>query len=99
MPSDAPCRSVRSRLAVIVALSLAIASTACAQTPSARASHASETSEMSAQATRIDADGVALDVEFDARPGAPVEVRYRLQNTGATPLAVFDRGDRHGVQP
>ena len=97
MPSDAPCRSVRSRLAVIVALSLAIASTACAQTPNARASHASETSEMAAQTTRIDADGVALDVEFDARPGAPVEVRYRLQNTGATPLAVFDRGDRHGV--
>lgn len=52
---------------------------------------------MSATTTRIDADGVAIDVAFDARSGAPVEVRYRLRNTGTTPLAVFDRGDRHAV--
>ena len=98
MKSDAPCRSAVFRRSAMAALCLVIVHTAaCAQTLPARTSPASERSAMPATTTRIDADGVAIEVAFDARPGAPVEVHYRLRNTGTAPLAVFDRGDRHAV--
>lgn len=49
-------------------------------------------------ATVVEGDQVKLEAAFahdvDARR---IEVRYRLENTGAAPLAVFDRGDRHAV--
>ncbi|MDR6992206.1 hypothetical protein [Luteimonas sp. 3794] len=52
---------------------------------------------MSPNTTRIESDTLVLDVRFDARVGAPIQVQYRLANISPTPLAVFDRGDRHAV--
>lgn len=46
--------------------------------------------------TRVDGDGVGLEVAFDP-DGARLAVRYRVSNTGTGPIAVFDRGDRHAV--
>lgn len=46
--------------------------------------------------THVDAEGVVLEAVF-AREGEGVRVDYRIRNTGAVPLVVFDRGDRHAV--
>ncbi len=45
---------------------------------------------------QVEAEGVVLDAVF-AREGDGVRVDYRIRNTGAVPLVVFDRGDRHAV--
>lgn len=47
--------------------------------------------------TRIEDRGVLLDVQLSMPAADTVELRYRLRNGGAQPLAVFDRGDRHAV--
>ena len=44
----------------------------------------------------VDAEGVVLEAVF-AREGSGVRFDYRIRNTGAIPLVVFDRGDRHAV--
>lgn len=91
-------RTGGSRPIATTALLLAfVQATACAQTSPARISAASETPAMSSNATRVESDDVVVDVRFEARDGAPLEIHYRLHNTGAAPLAVFDRGNRHAV--
>jgi|GEM_PF-1139617 len=44
----------------------------------------------------VEADGVVLEAVF-VRESAGIRVDYRIRNTGAQALAVFDRGDRHAV--
>lgn len=46
--------------------------------------------------TTVEGEGVRLEVAFDPG-GDALAVRYRVSNTGASPIAVFDRGDRHAV--
>ena len=46
--------------------------------------------------TTVEGEGARLEVAFDP-DGEALAVRYRISNTGAAPLAVFDRGDRHAV--
>lgn len=85
-------------LAAAAALLFALVQTsACAQTSPHRVLAANETSPMSSNSTRVESDGLVLDVRFEARAGAPLRVHYRVQNTGREPVAVFDRGDRHAV--
>lgn len=46
--------------------------------------------------TLVEETGTKLEVAF--HPSGPLlHVRYRVSNTGAAPLAVFDRGDQHAV--
>lgn len=47
--------------------------------------------------TRLGGNGVRVDVHFDTAPGAPLQVRYTVHNTGHQDLAVFDRGNQHAV--
>ena len=47
--------------------------------------------------TRIEDNGVVLEVELSMPASDTVQLRYRLRNGGTQPLAVFDRGDRHAV--
>jgi len=54
-------------------------------------------SESSPASTHVDGEGLRLDVDFSALSSDTVQVRYRLRNDGAAPLAVFDRGNRHAV--
>ena len=46
--------------------------------------------------TVVEDAGTKLEVAFDP-VGLLLHVRYRVSNTGAAPLAVFDRGDQHAV--
>ena len=50
-----------------------------------------------AASTEISHDGVHLLVSFDFAASGTLQVRYRLRNDRDSALAVFDRGDRHGV--
>ncbi|TWT20267.1 hypothetical protein FQY83_11060 [Luteimonas marina] len=54
-------------------------------------------SESNPASTHVEGEGLRLDVDFSAPSGDTVQVRYRLRNDGAAPLAVFDRGNRHAV--
>ncbi len=47
--------------------------------------------------TRIEDNGVVLEVELSMPASDTVQLGYRLRNGGTQPLAVFDRGDRHAV--
>ena len=98
-------RAPRSRPQVHAAWRLAIAMSclvgALAPAP-ALSSHTSGTPERSAMPptdsarAHVEADGVVLETVF-VREGAGLRVDYRLRNTGAQALMVFDRGDRHAV--
>src|SRR5690606_42082865 len=50
-----------------------------------------------APAAGLEGTGVRLEVAFHQGAEDVVRVEYRLPNTGAADLAVFDRGDRHAV--
>lgn len=51
-----------------------------------------------AHVAKVQGHGVALEAEFAyAASKRVLTVAYRLHNQGDTPLAVFDRGDRHAV--
>ncbi len=54
-------------------------------------------SESIPASTHVEGEGLHLDVDFSAPSGDTVQVRYRLRNDGAAPLAVFDRGNRQAV--
>lgn len=57
-----------------------------------------ETSTMlQAPSATIEGEGVRLEATLQAPAGGPVQVRYRVHNTGGEDLAVFDRGNRHAV--
>ena len=47
--------------------------------------------------TVIEGNGVRVEVQLEAAVNSPLQVRYSVHNTGASDLAVFDRGDRHAV--
>ena len=47
--------------------------------------------------TRVDDADAQLEASVASPAPDTVQVRYRLRNAGAAPLAVFDRGDRHAV--
>jgi len=47
--------------------------------------------------TKVEDADVRLEVSFASPSPGTVQVRYRLHNAGAAPLAVFDRGNRHAV--
>lgn len=49
------------------------------------------------ETTTLDAEGARLQVTFVPAPDGNLAVRYRVTNTGAVALAVFDRGHRHAV--
>lgn len=44
----------------------------------------------------VDAQGIALEAVF-TRDQRRLRVDYRIRNTGAVAIVVFDRGDRHAV--
>lgn len=46
---------------------------------------------------RIDGQGARLEATMSVPAPGTVRVRYRLHNTGDSPLAVFDRGNRQAV--
>lgn len=47
---------------------------------------------MPTSTTVVDAEGVKLEVRVMSESGHTLAIEYRLRNTGAAPLAVFDRG-------
>ncbi|MGY0634635.1 hypothetical protein [Luteimonas sp. A478] len=52
---------------------------------------------MPSATTTVEGNDVRLEVAFEAAAGGPLQVRYRVHNTGSADLAVFDRGNRHAV--
>lgn len=74
----------RRRIAACVALSAAVL--------------ADPLQAMSATTAETKGQGAALHAEFAYDPAQRrLRVDYRVRNTGAATLAVFDRGDRHAV--
>lgn len=47
--------------------------------------------------TRVEDGAARLEASIASPSPGSVQVRYRLHNAGDTPLAVFDRGNRHAV--
>lgn len=82
--------------ALVAALALAVAG-ACAHEPV----NAPESAAMPAPpevSTTVATELATLHAGFDYLPAERLlRVRYRLDNTGGSALAVFDRGDRHAV--
>lgn len=81
----------RATLAALAALLVPLAADAGAR-PESMQMH----DEDRVARTTIEGEGARLEVAFDP-DGDALAVRYRISNTGAAPLAVFDRGDRHAV--
>lgn len=81
---------------LLAALSLAVAG-ACAHEPV----NALESAAMPVPpevSTTVATEWATLQAGFDYLPAERLlRVRYRLDNTGGSALAVFDRGDRHAV--
>lgn len=65
--------------------------------PAASAAQVDAMSETSPATARVEGDPASLEATMTAPTPESVRVRYRLRNTGATPLAVFDRGNRQAV--
>lgn len=99
MKSRLPGASARH--ALLAALVMAGAGGACAHGGHAGYDQTNEpmegTTMTEAPATTIQGDGVRVEAAFDVRAGGPLQVRYRVHNTGDADLAVFDRGNRHAV--
>ncbi|MCD9032248.1 hypothetical protein LDO32_10985 [Luteimonas sp. Y-2-2-4F] len=92
--SKRPSSRMPPRLAAVL-LSSALAA-GCALSADRDPSGTSSMSEPTT--TTVEAAGGRLTASFAYTPrtGA-VEVHYRFDNVGESPLAVFDRGDRHAV--
>ncbi len=91
--SNRPSFPVPLRLTALLA---SVLCAGCAQSADRAPSGTPPMSEPST--TTVEAAGGRLTASFAYTPrtGA-VEVRYRFDNLGQAPLAVFDRGDRHAV--
>ncbi len=50
-----------------------------------------------AASIHVEGEGARLSVTIAATAADALQLRYRLRNTGAGALAVFDRGNRHAV--
>jgi len=93
-----PSRYVRrsARFAAAIAWGLASAPAVQAQEP--RVAMTTSTVAAASARAEVAGEGVRLSAAFafdQAR--RTLRIDYRLRNTGTTPLAVFDRGDRHAV--
>lgn len=99
MPASRTTRRF-ARYAASAVCAFASMAAAHAQEPIAAvtASTASAGTARTDAGTEIAGDGVRLHAGFVFDPARrTLRVDYRLRNTGAAPLAVFDRGDRHAV--
>lgn len=75
---------------------LAISSAAAAPQSTKEPSNMADPESAPARVT-VDGEGVRLEVAFDLAADNQLAVRYRVNNTGSAPIAVFDRGDRQAV--
>ena len=81
-----------------IALLAAIAATSSSSFAAEPDRTMSASSSAAAAKTQVQGQGATLDAAFAYDSGRRVlRVNYRVHNTGAASLAVFDRGDRHAV--
>lgn len=90
-----PLNPAPSRLALAVALSAALPFAHAARP---QAEPAAMHEEDVPVRTTVEGEGATLELAFDPNAGGDrLAVRYRITNTGSSPLAVFDRGNRQAV--
>ena len=101
MNPGSPRRPPRGAIRGAALAAALAATTGCTHAPAAgydRDSQATETNTMAeASSATIQGEGLRLEAAFQAAAGQPLQVRYRVHNTGQADLAVFDRGNRHAV--
>lgn len=92
---------VRTAPRCTLAAALLAAMSACSLAAAAGYHHSPSPTESptmyDAASTTIEAEGVRIEATIQATDDRPVQVSYRVHNTGSGDLAVFDRGDSHAV--